>query len=259
MTRKALLFILFVFSWATPALAETVRIVAEDDWYPYTAFIDGKSQGITVDLVDAIFAAEGHTVEYDSMNYDKAMGLVKDGDALACFNAPRTVELEGVYLWHDQMLFPAEGVFFAAADYPGTIHGVAGAAGKTVGLTQGYGYGDEVDSDTGMVKEYSKNDSILVQKLIAKRLELIILFDAIADYLLPKLGVEEKIKRVGSSGTIQNYVAFSKKHPDGKKHLDIFNSGFKKIRDNGTYQKILDGWEAKLRATVPDPAALPSA
>jgi len=257
MIQRPLVCAAFFLLLSVSAHADTVKILAEDDWYPYTANIDGTSQGITVDLVDAIFAAEGHTAEYESVNYDKAMGLVKDGVALACFNAPRTEELEDVYLWHDQPLTDAVGGFYAVADYSGSIAGVAGAAGKTVGLTLGYGYGNDVDMDMGMFKEYSKSDRILVQKLLANRMELIILFDRVADYLLPKLGVAGKLKKVGSSGTIQNYVAFSKKHPDGKKYLEIFNRGFKKIREDGTYGRILAKWDAKLKATAPEttPAA----
>ncbi len=238
-----------IFLTSSFAQAETVKIIAEDDWYPYSAKFAEGPKGIVVDIVRAAFKAQGVDVEYDVMNYDKCMELVKDGGAIGCFDAPRTAEIEDVYLWHDERILPAEDYFYAPTDFQGKITSLQDAAGKKVGLTQGYGYGNNVDLDKGMDKEYSKTDTILIRKLLAKRLDSIILFDKVAEYLFPKLSVQGQLKQVGLADKIDIYVAFSKKNSEGKKYRDIFSEGFKKIKADGSYQKIVDEWTTKLKAT----------
>jgi len=247
--KIAVLFIFVFFLTGFVVFAETVKIIAEDDWYPYSAKSDAGQQGIAVDIVRAAFKAEGIDVEFDSMNYDRGMELVKDGAALGCFDAPRTREIEDVYLWHDKALFLAQSSFYAPGDYQGTIHDLQEIAGKKVGFTQGYGYGNGIDMDRGMIKEYSLNDRTLVRKLAARRLDFIVLFDKVADYLIPLQHVTGKIKPVGKADAIDIYVAFSKRHPEGKKYRDVFSNGFRKIEENGTYQKIMAEWDAKLKST----------
>jgi len=236
-----------IFFVSSAAYAETVRIIAEDDWFPYSAKFEDGPRGIAVDLTRAAFAAENVTVEFDSMNYDRGMDMVKDGLAIGCFDAPRTQEIEEAYLWHDEPLFSSDGFFYALSDYQGIINSVAEVAGKKIGLTQGYGYGDVIDLNTEMVKEYSKTDTIIIKKLLAKRLDFVVLFDRVADYLIPQLGIQGKINPVGKATRIDLYIAFSETHPEAKGWRDIFSRGFAAIKDNGTYQRIIEDWKAKLK------------
>ncbi len=247
--KGILVFAALVFLAAPLVFAETVKIIAEDDWYPYSARIDDGPRGIAVDIARAAFAAVGVNVEFDVMNYDRGMVLVREGMAIGCFDAPRTNEIENVYLWHDEPLFSAVGYFYATSDYAGTVHSVDEVIGKKVGLTQGYGYGDVMDLETRMTKEYSKTDTVIIKKLIAKRLDFIVLYEKIADYLIPKLNVQGKIKPVGKATYIDLYIAFSKGHSEGKNSRDIFSRGFRKIKNDGTYQKIINEWELKLKGS----------
>lgn len=227
--------------------AETVHIVAEDDWYPYCAGFDGGARGIAVDITRAAFNAANVNVMFDVMNYDQGMGLVRAGEAIGCFDAPRTEEIEQVYLWHDEPLLLANGYFYAVATFEKSIDSVADAAGLRVGLTQGYGYGNVIDFDTAMMKQYSKRDDIVLKKLIANRVDLAIFFDKVADYLVSKMGLSGSIKQVGRAESIDIYIAFSKKHSDGQKYRDIFSEGFRLINENGVYAKIWDEWNDRLK------------
>jgi polar amino acid transport system substrate-binding protein len=116
---------------------ETVSIIAEDDWYPYSGAFEGAPRGMAVDIVKAVYAAEGIDVQFVVMNYDRGMGLVSEGGAIGCFNAPRTDEIEHVYYWHAEPMFNANSFFYARSDYTGLVSSLADVAGKRVGLTQG--------------------------------------------------------------------------------------------------------------------------
>lgn len=240
-------FIALVFLAGSLAHAETVRIVAEDDWYPYSGLKDGRLEGIAVDITREAFKAEGVDVEFDVMNYDRGMLLTKDGKAIGCFDAPRTQEIEDVYFWHNEPLFVGRSFFYATSDYSGTIDSVNDIGARKLGLTQGYGYGNAIDMNDDLNKEYSKTDEIILKKLIAQRLDFIVLYDRVAEYLISKLNVRGKVKPVGSSESTGLYIAFSKNHPDGKKFCDIFSSGLGKIKNSGAYQRIWDEWDARLK------------
>jgi polar amino acid transport system substrate-binding protein len=243
-------FIALVFLIARYCFAETVKIIAEDDWYPYSGLTGHGAEGIAVDIVRETFKAEGIDVEFEVMNYDRSMALVNDGQAIGCFDAPRTQEIEKMYYWHDEPMFTASSYFYSTSDYAGQISNIKDIGEKKLGLTQGYGYGDAIDMDDGLSKEYSKSDEIILKKLIAGRLDFIVLYDRVAGYLISKLNARGRIKPVGLSESADIYVAFSRKHPDGKKYCDIFSSGFRKIKDNGTYQRIWEAWDARFNGSA---------
>ncbi|MBF0387250.1 MAG: amino acid ABC transporter substrate-binding protein [Candidatus Omnitrophica bacterium] len=243
-----------LFLFGSLSYGETVKIIAEDDWYPYSAKIDNGAKGIGVDIVKAAFQAEGVTAEFEPMNYDRGMAAVKEGTAIGCFDAPRTREIEEAYLWHDEPMFLAPSLFYAPADYTGSVKSVDDLAGKKLGLTQGYGYGNAVDLNSQIEKEYSKSDEVILRKLAAKRVDFVIVFEKVADYLIAKMGLQGQVKAVGTSEAAQIYVAFSKGNPDGQKCRDIFSNGFRKIKADGTYQQIMDQWDARLKSPALEPA-----
>jgi polar amino acid transport system substrate-binding protein len=232
--------------------AENIKIIAEDDWYPYSGVIQTGFSGIAVDIVKEAFKSEGIDVEFDIMSYDRGMLLVKNGEAIGCFDAPRTGEIEKIYLWHDEPMFSGDSYFYARSDYAGSISNIDDLDGKKVGLTQGYGYGDAIDLNNKIDKEYSKTDEIILRKLIAGRVDLIILYDRVADHLIKSNNVHGKIKQVGLSESTGLYVAFSKSMPDGEKYRDIFSSGLKKIKENGVYDEIFNKWDKKLKGKSKD-------
>lgn len=243
----SMLAVAIMFVGVHMAWGETVEIVAEDDWYPYCAKIGEGVEGISVDLIKAAFNAEGVDVVFVPMNFDRGMAAVKDGKAIGCFNAVRTAESENTYLWHDEKLFSADSVFYAHSDFSGQVTSPKDIEGKKIGLTQGYGYGDAIEQNQKITKEYSKSDEIILKKCAAKRVDFVILYDKVAEYLIGKLGIQGQVKPVGSSESTDIYLAFSKANPAGSKFRDIFSSGMKKIKGDGTYKNILDSWDAKLK------------
>jgi polar amino acid transport system substrate-binding protein len=147
-------------------------------------------------------------------------------------------------------LYTANSYFYAASDYTGKINSAKDIGSRTLGLTQGFGYGNAIDMNDDINKQYSKTDEIILKKLIAKRVDFIVLYDRVADHLISELNVQGQIKPVGLSEATDLYVAFSRKHPEGKKYCDIFSSGLRKIKTDGTYQKIWDEWNARLKGVT---------
>ena len=83
-----------------PLQAESLRIGAEDDWYPYTALKDGKVQGMSVDIVKAAFAATDTQVELVPYPYARCMQMARNGELVACFNTAPTPRLPPITCCH---------------------------------------------------------------------------------------------------------------------------------------------------------------
>ncbi|WBH31051.1 hypothetical protein PALA2_05425 [Pseudomonas aeruginosa] len=65
---------------------EPLVLGAEDDWYPYTAYKDGRIQGMSADIVRAAFRAADTPVQLNPYPYSRCMKLALKGLIAGCFN-----------------------------------------------------------------------------------------------------------------------------------------------------------------------------
>jgi len=243
--KKALIFfIIFSIFLSSFVSAETVKILAENDWAPWA---QGDGTGIGNDVIRAAFKAVGIDVQYEVVLYDRALAMVKEGSAIACFNVPRQADNETTFLWPAQKLSTVRSMFYALSSFTGTVRSAADLAGKRLGLTEGYGYGNAIEQNNAIIKDYSRTDEIITKKLLAGRVDFVILYERCADIIIKNLNAVGKIKAVGVSDSADIYLAFSKANADSRKYLDLFNRGFQIIQSNGTYDAIMREWEAKFK------------
>jgi polar amino acid transport system substrate-binding protein len=238
------LALLALVLFAVPLRAAPVTIIAEDDWYPYSARVDGGPKGMAVDLVRAAYQAAGQTVAFDVMNYDQGKKMVRDGAAIGVFDAPRTGRTEGVYRWHSTPLFSGSCYVYTRRNFAAGPLDLAGLSGKRVGVTAGYEYTDPVDSDTRMIRVVCASDTDLVAKLLSHQVDYILLFDKVADHLEQKLHIRGHLRQNGQLGSLDLYIAFSKAHPRAKAACDHFSRGLETIKKDGRYAAILSKWAA---------------
>ena len=244
----ALICALFVSDRQASA-AEVFTILAEDDYFPYSRRgPGGRVEGISVDLILAAFEAAGADLQFKTENFDRAMAKVRDGKAVACFNTPREKRIEGLYAWPRNELYTSETIIYARRDHPGPIGSIKDMAGKKIGLTLGYGYGDELHNDRRVIKEWGRSDKMNMRKLAAGRVDFVAQNKYIASRLMAELGVMDKIKAVGKLPSDRKmYLVFSKKHPRAASAMERFDRGFDFIKQSGLYQRIFNHWEKRLK------------
>lgn len=244
--RKLLLFLCLALALSTQLRAETITLLAEDDWYPYTGKLaSGQVEGISVDLLRAAFEAVGVDVEFDVIPYDRAMAKVREGKGLAAFNTPREPGIEKFYAWPAQPLFQAKSLYFAKTTFDRQISKVQDLDGLKVALVQGYGYGDEIDNDTRIDKILSSSDKVGIRKTLADRADVVVVYDMVAKDLLKKMKVTDQLKVVGEASVTDIYLAFSRTFPDSERIRTLFDQGFAEIRKNGRYEEIMQEWNAR--------------
>lgn len=243
MNWKYRLMAALLLACSAAASAETVTVAAEDSWYPFSGVVQGKGQGMTVDIVRAAYRAIGVDVNFEFMPYARCVALTRSGAQLACFDTFRTPDTESEFLWHSPSMFNVEYRIYALADSKQRRLGVPDLEGQHVAVTRGYEYGAEFDRNTKVLRELSSSDESNFRMLLAGRVAYTITADVIAKSLFkqhPELA--NKFRAVGSVSRNDVYLAFSRRNPDGPREMARFEKGLKIIRENGRLQAIEGRW-----------------
>ena len=117
-----------------------------------------------------------------------------------------------------------------------------------MGIVNGYRYGDAFMQDPQILREYSASDLQNLKKLAAGRLDYIVLYERVAQYLIGRYGAELdlQIKPVTPIGDIAIFVSFSPLHPRAELAMQQFDQGMQMLKDSGQYAAILSQWDARL-------------
>jgi polar amino acid transport system substrate-binding protein len=235
------------------AQQRVVVIGAEDDWYPYSAEVRGRPEGITVELVTAAFRAVGVEVRFESLPYVRCMAQTKAGTLLACFNTTRTALIEDDYAWPARPMFDERFLIWARIDAPAPRAGglqVRDLEGEPVAVTRGYEYGTEFDSNPRIVRVVTSHDETNFRLLLRGRATYTLAPDINARLLFKRQpDLAGKFKVVGQLSAYGLYTAFSRRHPQSADMLAAFDEGMKLIQANGVAKAIHERW--RQRATAP--------
>lgn len=236
--------LLISVSVAADDAVPTIVLVGEDEWYPYSAYKDGKLQGLAVDVIEAAYAAVNVKVKFKTAPYARCMMLAESGQELGCFDSLKDSKLLKSHLFHQEPIFKAEIGIYALADAKEHSLKVRDLKGKHVGVTHGYTYSDEIDGDQLILREVAPTDLSNLRKLVLKRSDYSLVYTRVVDYLVSKYPGEfkDKIRQVGSLNQSDLYLSFSKYRPESTKFANLLDAGLRKIRKNGVYAEIEQKW-----------------
>jgi len=229
-----------------PASADQITLVAENDWYPYTAQRDGRAVGMTVDLVRSAYAAVGISLQLKSMPFARCMALVERGDELGCFNSGQDLKhSQDAYLFHAIPLLLNSNGIYARADSSEAGLGAAALSGRRVGLTHGASYGDAIEANQAIVRVVALTDLANLRMLTAGRTDYAVLDDRVFDHLVQANPGElrGKLKRVGRGfSDLPIYVAFSRRRQEAARQAALLDQGLTALKASGEYRRIVERW-----------------
>jgi polar amino acid transport system substrate-binding protein len=224
------------------AQTPTITVAAENDWAPYSSIkADGSGpEGLSPDLVRAVFKLKGVNVKYVTVPFARCLQLVKTGKAVACFDTTITDENRDEFYWHPTPIFYDGLAIFSLNDFQGGSLDAAGLEGSTVGVTNGYTYPTDFMHNEKIKKTQANSDDQLIKMLLAKRVKFILL-NTMPGILRIKndKNAAGKIKQVGVISNDGFWLNFSKSHPDGKRMSELFESGLQEFKVSGQYEKML--------------------
>ncbi|GLX12230.1 MULTISPECIES: substrate-binding periplasmic protein [Pseudomonadaceae] len=230
---------------ATSALAGQVpRIGAEDDWYPYTAYRDGRVQGMSVEIVEAAFAASDTPVQLVPYPYARCMQMTEEGILAACFNTAPDARIDADYLIPEEPLFSDDILLWARAGETPANGKPQSLAGRKVAVTIGYEYGARLDNDQQVIRIPVRRDLSGFLMLQRGRVDFVAAYRGTAQALFrenPQLADQFVALETLDSPTL--YLSFSRHNPDAAALLKHFEQGMRVLHKDGRYQKILERWQ----------------
>lgn len=241
-TRLCLALLLIAASGLAHGL-ETLRIGAEDDWYPYTAYRDGKVQGMSVDIVKAAFSASETPIELMPYPYSRCMQMAHDGQLAACFNTSPDSRIDSDFLIPAEPLFSDDILLWANREGASNQQS-ASLAGRKVAVTIGYEYGPRLDDNQQVIRVPVRRDLSGFLMLQHGRVDFVAAYRGTAKELFhenPEL--QGRFVPVATLHRPKLYLSFSRHHPDATELLERFERGMRIIHGNGRYRQILDQWQ----------------
>lgn len=224
---------------------KTITLIAEDDWYPYSAQRDGKSVGFVVEVVRAAYASQRVDVKFKIASFKSCLVQVEEGAELGCFNINLDEDTKKRFLFPNESLFADTGGIYDMEKSGLPVKATPqGLVGYRVGYTNGAIYGEFLDKAKGIHREFAMSDLSNLRKLVAGRQDYSLVSTISAEYIF-KSHPEDFSVRPRLVGIVSNqkmYVGFSLKRPDSKEAAALLDAGLIKIRANGTYKKIEMDW-----------------
>lgn len=214
---------------------ETLRFTSLE-WPPYVGEnLPGK--GLSTEILKAAFEAEGYkNIQVDFFPWSRALSqLETDEKYIGCFPAYYSKERAKKFIFSNPVnISPIK--FAEIKNNSIQWKNFADLKGKHIGVVQDYVNPIELDqlfSNKTLTADVAISDLSNLSKLAYKRIDLAIIDNNVFDYLISTDAYLKSVKNILQIGTqtIEEkklFVLFSKS-TKGKKYVEIFNKGLKKI------------------------------
>jgi polar amino acid transport system substrate-binding protein len=242
MLKKNLIFVLVIlFAFTSPLFAKNFEI-ATGEWAPYVSETMPNG-GPTAQIVAAAIEAAGHTVSFKYMPWKRTEVLTQKGKMVATFPWTMADSFKGnTYqsspLTHQRMVF-----FYLKDKFPGWDYkGLDELKTMKVGGSQGYSYVD-IFANAGIKPVYVKDVKSSLKMMIHNRVDVVPESQLVGWQTIKDNFASDESKIASSKTPLFEkplHLMISKSHPDGEELNTVFEKGFKLIRENGTFKKILD-------------------
>ena len=201
---------------------------------------NGEFVGIDVDIIKAVAANQGFNIEIQSLGWDAAVTAVQAGQADALLaGASITKERKDSGWIFSDSYYDSYQVFAAKAD--SGIESLDDLKGKTIAVknaTAGANYAEELKDKYGFKIDTYEDSPTMYQAVVLGQADACvedkpIMADNIKTGGLDLTIVESTASKVAPYG-------FAIMNKDNQELLDMFNKGLQEIKDNGTYEEILN-------------------
>lgn len=231
---------------ALPAQADVITLRA-DEWCPYNCAEDSDKPGYGIEVAKEIFSKAGHTVEYKTMAWARALEEGRKGGIAAVIGADKTEAAD--YVFPDQAIAIIDNTFVVKKGNAWKYAGPASLEKIKLGAIQGYSYSGEVGTYmNATAKNAARIDMVggdnalemNLKKLVAGRVDATVDAKPVLAYKLLKLNLADKVEFAGSVDPSEIYIAFSPANPKAKEYAAILDKGIAEMRASGRLKQILD-------------------
>lgn len=241
---KYLLTVLLLVS-AIGIYAETYTAVTDDFEPFYGAKI--RDNGFFTQLIAESFKAVGHDLQYNWMPWKRAITQAENVQFDILIGAYYSEERTKIFEYSDA-ISSAQVVLFERKGSNIKYSTLNDLAKYKIGVVYGYANTEEFDNADYLTKESSSDSEASLKLLLNKRVDLICNSREVILHILQNSYPDSysEISVVQPPLKVNDlHILVSKKNPKAKKIIGDFNKGLKIIKENGTYDKILEKYGMK--------------
>jgi polar amino acid transport system substrate-binding protein len=239
--------VLFLFSLSTfNSLHAEVITMRTDLWCPYACDPKSVRPGFMVEIAREVFQKHHHTINYDVMNWPRAVADVKSGKYDALVGCSKT-DVKGFVI----PKIPTgimESYYWTLKADPWFYKGMDSLKSKKIGVINDYTYGEAVDSliqkKNPAFVEVSGQDPLirLIHMTEFKRIDGFVENPLVLYYNLENIKKDKTIFKISSPDMASDpdlFIAFSPLNPKSKEYARILDEGMVEMRRSGKLKLIL--------------------
>jgi ABC-type amino acid transport/signal transduction systems, periplasmic component/domain len=215
---------------------KTINIATAGTIFPNAYRDNGKLTGYDVEVAQAAAKAEGYKTKFTVTDFDGIFGQVDSGRVDTVANdIGVTPERKAKYIFTDRyniettnIAVPDNTDYQQLKDLEGKTVATSGAGNNYISSLKKY-------DPKIHIKVYETRDQA-IQSLITGRVDGLLYSRATLSAIIKKQNLKWRVVK-GDASSVDTAYPFSN-NAKGKELRDVFNKGLKKIKDNGTLDKI---------------------
>lgn len=184
--------LLLLFS--TAALADQA-VIPVDHFPPWKIVRDQQFSGIDIELVTALLREAGVSPRFFQCPWSRGLKMIETGEADILTGVLRRPEREAFMHFIDPPYKTRSNkAFYIRRDAP-DIAVYEDLRGKCIGVQRGAKYFKRFDGDSTLVKQKIHTNRLNFKKLVAGRIDALVVTESLGDYLLAKLDLRKTITK----------------------------------------------------------------
>lgn len=238
--KSITVLMLALLTIATPAVSDTTLTFGTSEWEPYLSETLPNG-GVAADITKAAFKKAGYEAQVQFMEWNRAIGLSKNGKLdgiVGCYHTRERAMNFGV----SQPIGTVSLVFFKLKDAPIIYNRLEDLTPYKIGIIKGSAHTDAFDSATYLKKDSADKITHNIKKLLKGRIDLFL-----GSKLVTLDVINKSFARDGDTIAILDpplktntlHLGISKKTVGYEKLLADFNTGLERIKADGTVAKIM--------------------
>lgn len=224
------------------ARADTISLRA-DSWCPFNCEPGSDRPGYMIEIAKAVFEPAGHKVDYQTLNWARAIADSRTGTYTGIVGAAKTDAPDFTY--PDNALGGSSSCFYVKSSSPWVYAGVDSLKAITLGITKDYTYGDPLDayvkSNPGKLQVLAGDDTLEKNlKLVEMDRTGAFIDDVnVVSYHMKENNISS-IKQAGCLEVTPSFIAFSPANVKSKEYAKMLSDGVATLRQSGKLKVILD-------------------
>ncbi|MEE4243712.1 MAG: transporter substrate-binding domain-containing protein [Desulfopila sp.] len=259
MKKIVLLVVCVLLPAALNAAEKSVSLATLTDFAPYCFRKDNavqllqeriapgedsvQLQGYSWDVVRRSFHEAGYTIDLYVVPWARVIHYLESGKVDAVFPANRTEKREKIFDFSKGYVDSTRMVAYVPAGKELQWRGLDSLNGMRVGAVRGWAYGKKWEGNQEIHKE--SVDTILqsFQIMDKGRLDAVVGYEIVYDYILEQERIEHKYKKAGYFGIVNEFLMINKGDMEAKEKMDDFDRGRTILEKNGVIHEIIESWQ----------------